>query len=333
MAQNVILSMLLCVVFPVVILTQQINSAVGRTRSQCVCMEYWQCVGNGGKPYSYCSYTSKVCCFLEPNAQSIGILPKPKKSPNCGTKGSHSNREGVAEPAEWAWHAAVLERPQDLYVCGAALVDEYWILTAAHCVDEYQSPSSLKIRLGEYDVSSTKEPLMHEEFDVSRIVVHPSFNNRTLLHDIALLRLSVPAKKRPNINVVCMPREGTTDEEILSSRCFITGWGKRTENGEHSVVLKEINVPLWRNDDCQRALRYHFGPNYRLPPTSICAGTEGRDACDGDGGGPLVCERNGRWYQFGIVSFGIGCGRPNTPGIYTRVESYNSWIHQVVIKS
>ncbi|GIY11097.1 protein masquerade [Caerostris darwini] len=302
-----------------------------RSRNQCDCMEYWQCIGSGGKPYSYCSYSSKVCCFIDPNSVSVGILPRPTKSSSCGTKGPNSDRDGLSEPGEWAWHAAVLEKPQDLYVCGGSLVDEHWIITAAHCVDEYRSPNTLKVRLGEHDVSSTAEPFKYEEFDVSRIVVYPTFNNRTLMHDIALLRLTKPAKKRTNINIVCMPSEGTTNNElILSPRCYVTGWGKTADSTDHSVILKEVNVPLWRNDDCERALKFHFGPSYKLPATSLCAGAEGRDACDGDGGGPLVCERNGHWYQVGIVSFGIGCGQPNTPGIYTRVESYSTWIHRVV---
>ncbi|XP_035232718.1 tryptase-like isoform X2 [Stegodyphus dumicola] len=300
-------------------------------RSHCDCMDYWECIGSGGTPYAYCSYSSQVCCFVEPSAVSVGILPRRKKSGSCGIKGPNKGRDGVTDPGEWAWHAAVLETPQDLYICGASLLDEYWILTAAHCVYEYSLPNALKIRLGEYDVSTTSEPLKYEEYTASRIVVHPNFDNRTLLHDIALVRLTRPAKRKANINVVCMPPEGTTNNELVSSaRCFVTGWGKSTENGEHSVVLKEVNVPLWRNDDCERSLKFHFGPNYRLPATSLCAGAEGRDACDGDGGGPLVCEKEGRWYQVGIVSFGIGCGQPNTPGIYTRVESYSNWIHRVV---
>ena len=54
----------------------------------------------------------------------------------------------------------------------------------------------LKVRLGEYDVSTTAEPLRHEEFNISNIVVHPGFNNSTLVHDIALLRLEKPAKRK-----------------------------------------------------------------------------------------------------------------------------------------
>ena len=49
---------------------------------------------------------------------------------------------------------------------------------------------------------------------------------------------------------------------------------------EHSLVLKEINVPLWSHDTCNGALQAQFGPAYHLPDTAVCAGAEGRDACD-----------------------------------------------------
>ena len=83
------------------------------------------------------------------------------------------------------------------------------------------------------------------------------------------------------------------------------------------MVLKEISVPLWDQADCSAALEAQFGSGYTLPgktlpscffliyfsssylfaDTALCAGAENRDACDGDGGGPLVCEQDGQWYQ------------------------------------
>ena len=62
----------------------------------------------------------------------------------------------------------------------------------------------LKVRLGEYDVSTTAEPLKHEEFNISDIVIHPGFNNSTLVHDIALLRLEKPAKRKQVIGLTIL---------------------------------------------------------------------------------------------------------------------------------
>jgi len=303
----------------------------------CDCMEYWTCILSGGSPYSYCGvHEHDVCCLVPENAEPVGILPAPKAS-RCGKKGKDTGKEGEAEMAEWPWHAAILEKPQDLYVCGSTLLDEWWILTAAHCVDDYLPFSSnigdiLKVRLGEYDVSTTAEPLRHEEINITEILIHPGFNNSTLVHDIALLKLEKPAKRKQNIDVICMPKPGDFIYQDKQVKCYVTGWGRRTETSEHSLVLKEINVPLWNHANCNGALQAQFGPAYTLPSSAICAGAEGRDACDGDGGGPLVCEKEGQWYQVGIVSFGIGCGRPNVPGVYTKVEAYEEWIERAVLE-
>merc|ERR1712203_481565 len=62
----------------------------------------------------------------------------------------------------------------------------------------------------------------------------------------------------------------------------------------------------------------------------VCAGgEEGKDACRGDGGGPLVCPKRddpSRFVQVGIVAWGIGCGQAEVPGVYTAVAEQACWI-------
>lgn len=47
----------------------------------------------------------------------------------------------------------------------------------------------------------------------------------------------------------------------------------------------------------------------------------------------MVCEKKGLWYQVGVVSWGVGCGRPNRPGVYTNVSAHYKWIREVLAKN
>ncbi|XP_026550426.1 serine protease 55-like [Notechis scutatus] len=77
---------------------------------------------------------------------------------------------------------------------------------------------------------------------------------------------------------------------------------------------------------------------HSLTRNMVCAGYEegGRDACQGDSGGPLMClppSHSGhgtprRWYQVGIVSWGRSCAAPRSPGVYTQVSNFHSWLEQ-----
>lgn len=60
------------------------------------------------------------------------------------------------------------------------------------------------------------------------------------------------------------------------------------------------------------------------------AGEEGNDACQGDGGGPLVCQDDGFFELAGLVSWGFGCGRVDVPGVYVKVSSFIGWINQII---
>merc|ERR1712096_148703 len=97
--------------------------------------------------------------------------------------------------------------------------------------------------------------------------------------------------------------------------CFATGWGKDKfgSAGQYQVVLKEIDLPVVSNYECQDKLRStRLGQKYKLHDSFLCAGgINGKDTCKGDGGSPLVCPSKydpNTYVQAGIVAWGIGCG-------------------------
>lgn len=256
---------------------------------------------------------------------SVGLLGRVKNS---------LFEEGDTEFGEYPWQAAILKREgaDNVYVCGAVLIDVRHLLTAAHCVNGL-NPTDLKVRLGEWDVGSETEFYSHIESPVSGVYTHPDFSSGNLNNDIAILRLFSPVDliTNPHISPICLPDRFAV---FNRQRCHVTGWGKNAfgEIGNFQQRLKEVELPLVSFSACQSALRQtRLGSQFRLHDGMICAGgEEGKDACEGDGGSPLVCRgQDGSAQLAGLVSWGIGCGRRGIPGVYTNVPHYLTWIRSI----
>jgi len=101
---------------------------------------------------------------------------------------------------------------------------------------------------------------------------------------------------------------------------------KRTDAG-YSTVLRQVVIQTVNWNTC-----HNINP-YLVTPNVICAGMVaegGKDSCYRDSGGPLVCKQGDRWFQYGIVNFGLHglCGKPNIPAAYASVVAYQSWIRE-----
>ncbi|XP_058055698.1 phenoloxidase-activating factor 2-like [Anopheles bellator] len=232
---------------------------------------------------------------------------------------------------EYPWQVVLLG-PGDVYVGSGVLIDNLNVLTAAHKISDYTSGArALKVRLGEWDAASTTESLPVQDFTVARYFVHPNFTVANLRNDIAVLRLStvVNLGVTPTIATACL-----STASFVGNRCWVSGWGRNDfTSGAYQAIPKEVDVPIVASANCQTALRTtRLGPNFVLDPTSfLCAGGEqGKDACTGDGGSPLVCASSGRWYVVGLVAWGIGCGSNGIPGVYVNVTSYIPWITTIL---
>ncbi|XP_058056663.1 serine proteinase stubble [Anopheles bellator] len=230
----------------------------------------------------------------------------------------------------WPWQISLRQWRTSTYLhkCGAALLNENWAITAAHCVDNVP-PSDLLLRLGEYDLALEEEPYGYQERRVQIVASHPQFDPRTFEYDLALLRFYEPVGFQPNIIPVCVPEN---DENFIGRTAFVTGWGRLYEDGPLPSVLQEVTVPVIENKICETMYR-SAGYIEHIPHIFICAGWKkgGYDSCEGDSGGPMVIQRpDKRFLLAGVISWGIGCAEPNQPGVYTRISEFRDWINQIL---
>lgn len=100
--------------------------------------------------------------------------------------------------------------------------------------------------------------------------------------------------------------------------------GETKDARQPTDMLRAIQIPIVNQNYCRKRYRS------RITARMICAGFNegGKDACYGDSGGPLACwnDQNESKQLIGIVSFGRGCGSPNSPGVYARISAARDWI-------
>ncbi|XP_063587829.1 phenoloxidase-activating factor 2-like [Penaeus indicus] len=279
----------------------------------------------------------QVCCRnpIAPQSRHVATCGRSQAQGVLGRVKNPSFVEGDTEFGEHPWQAAILRQDNGevKYVCGATLIDDRHLLTAAHCVSKLQL-TELKVRLGEWDVRADTEFFSHIELRPATLLVHPQYYAGNLVNDIAILTLehNIDFSANPHISPVCLPDAHST---FVGQRCQSTGWGKDAfgGDGKFQSILKEVELPVLSHLQCQTALKHtRLGATFSLHQGNLCAGGEaGRDTCKGDGGGPLVCRGDdGAFRLAGLVSWGVGCGQVAVPGVYVNVAHYLDWIESVV---
>ncbi len=225
---------------------------------------------------------------------------------------------------EHPWHVSIQFRD---HFCGGAIIDPYWVLTAAHCLVRFKDSSGLEVVAG-MEVLTAKESAQTRQ--VEAMILHEQYKRRDEDHDVALLRLSSPLVLGERVQTIRMVTDGELELTAPGVDATATGWGSLVENGEYATTLQEVTVPLLSMADAIGSYGEHLVSEGMLAAGFLKDG--GKDACQGDSGGPLTVRdpSSGEALLAGIVSWGEGCGRAHRPGMYTRVSHYHRWVENVI---
>lgn len=228
------------------------------------------------------------------------------------------------------------------HFCGGTLIKPSKVISACHCLVLRQSFSSGPVLKSAESVTihagtTSVDPNYYigQRRYGKYVFVHPQCSNGPTgwEYDFSIIITRHPFEFVEGIveplQTINMSRSEVDVLIAQKTECTAIGWGALSEKGPGTVNLMKVALNLVPDGECRRLMTAAAALEQNMlkfkPGIQLCTlgkfGGEG-DACQGDSGGPLICDQ----YLVGTVSWGIGCGRKMTPGVWARVDVDIDWI-------
>ncbi|XP_005179487.3 chymotrypsin-1 [Musca domestica] len=240
------------------------------------------------------------------NSASTGHAAQ--RYPNGRIIGGQVAEEGLAP------YQVSLQTIPGSHLCGGAIIDKEWIITAAHCVTGWP-PEFLRIAVGS---NLYTEPLAIYHLD--RIHLHCNYDHPKYHNDIALLHVNNTIEWNDRVKPISLPRVllNTTDPLLL------TGWGLISLWDPHPEKLQKLQMFQVTNGECSKMLEEF--DDLHLDVGHLCAFVKRyQGACHGDNGGPLVYQNT----LVGIHAWSYPCA-DGYPDVFTNILYYRDWLRQTI---
>lgn len=134
------------------------------------------------------------------------------------------------------------------HTCGGSIIDENWVITAAHCVVGRPAGVTLGIFAGRHNLQLSEQDEQGQHRSIQLIIVHEDYPTRPIddePFDIALIKVSEPFVFNEQVKPIALADQDKL--HIGLTRVF--GWGSVSLNMTAVIPnLLQVNTRMIRHD-------------------------------------------------------------------------------------